>query len=182
MHDISLGSLPTSDVQGVTSTTSCENTQICWRQFIEHHTHRKINIENSGGFSPRFSTASRMGCARQRAHGGRRRRAVHCASRNSEPAARGLLHILSSTYGASIWWGCRENLVAGRCAAGRGSRAEALRRAPTMERLTIGAEGRGLPAGFPWKKWGHAGEEGLGAMAVVLGHGREMAGRCSTAA
>jgi hypothetical protein len=31
---------------------------------------------------------------------------------------------------------------------GRGSRAEALRRAPAMERLTIGAEGRGLPAGF----------------------------------
>jgi hypothetical protein len=74
MHAISLGSLPTSDAQGVTSTTSCENTQICWRWFIEHHTHRKINIENSGGFSPRFSTASRMGCARQRAHGGRRRR------------------------------------------------------------------------------------------------------------
>jgi hypothetical protein len=87
MHAISLGSLPTSDVQGVTSTTSCENTQICWRQFIEHHTHRKINIENSGGFSPRFSTASRMGCARQRAHGGRRRRAVHGAPQNSEPAA-----------------------------------------------------------------------------------------------
>jgi hypothetical protein len=73
MHAISLGSLPTSDAQGVTSTTRCENTQICWRQFIEHHTHRKIKIENSGGFSPRFSTASRMGCARQRAHGGRRR-------------------------------------------------------------------------------------------------------------
>jgi hypothetical protein len=46
----------------VTSTTSCENTQICWRQFIEHHTHRKINIENSQGFSPRVLTASRMGC------------------------------------------------------------------------------------------------------------------------
>jgi hypothetical protein len=31
------------------STTSCENTQICWRQFIEHHTHQKINIKDSGG-------------------------------------------------------------------------------------------------------------------------------------
>jgi hypothetical protein len=30
--------------------------------------------------------------------------------------------------------GCRENLVARRCDAGRGSRAEALRRAPAMER------------------------------------------------
>jgi hypothetical protein len=67
MHAISLGSLPTSDAQGVTSTTSCENTQICWRQFIEHHTHRKINIENSEGFSPRVLTTTRGGCAdRQR--------------------------------------------------------------------------------------------------------------------
>jgi hypothetical protein len=56
--------------QSATSTTSCENTQICWRQFIEHHTHRKINIGNSGDFSPRVLTASRMGCciARLAAH------------------------------------------------------------------------------------------------------------------
>ena len=114
--------------------------------------------------SHRGSTMSRAGL-RQKQHttGECRRRAVHCASRNSEPAARGLLRILSSTYGASIWWGCRENLVAGRCAAGRGSRAEALRRAPTMERLTIGAEGRGLPTGFPWKKWGAGNSRGRDA-------------------
>jgi hypothetical protein len=30
-----------------------------------------------------------MGCTKQRAHGGRRQRVVHCASRNSEPAPRG---------------------------------------------------------------------------------------------
>jgi hypothetical protein len=32
-----------------------------------------------------------------------------------------------------------------------------------MERLTIGAEGRGLPAGFPWKKWGAGNSRGRDA-------------------
>jgi hypothetical protein len=47
-----------------------------------------------------------------------------------------------------------------------------------MERLTIGAEGRGLPAGFPWKIMGRVGEragrreqQGGASMEVaVFGH------------
>ncbi len=72
-----------SNGQGTTSTTSCENTQICWRQFIEHHTHRKINIENSGGFSPRFSTASRMGCGLRKTASTRRASTACCSLLNT---------------------------------------------------------------------------------------------------
>jgi hypothetical protein len=69
-----------------------------------------------------------------------------------------------------------KTLVARCCTTGRGSRAEALRRAPAMERLTIGAEGRGLPTGFPWKKWGAWNNRGRGAgflLAVEQGTRRE---------
>jgi hypothetical protein len=44
------------------------------------------------------------GCAKQRTHGGHRRRAAHCSTQNSKPAARGavgLLHISSSSQRAS---------------------------------------------------------------------------------
>jgi hypothetical protein len=71
--------------------------------------------------------------------------------------------ILSNTYGASILWDCEENLVVRRCAAGRGSRAEALRRAPAMERLAIGADGRGASCWFSMEEVGALEREGLGA-------------------
>jgi hypothetical protein len=68
-------------------------------------------------------------------------------------AALGLLRILTNNRRAP-----RRTARKGACCLGRGSRAEALRGASAMERLTIGAEGRGLPAGFPWKIMGRAGE------------------------
>jgi hypothetical protein len=75
--------------------------------------------------------------------------------KNGAAAACGLLRILSNSRRAP-----RRTTKKGARCLGRGSRAEALRGAPAMERLTIGAEGRGLPAGFPWKKWGHWREKG----------------------
>jgi hypothetical protein len=61
-----------------------------------------------------------MGCAKQQTHGGRRRRAIHGAPRNSEPTARGLLRILTNSRraprrtarkGARCWFSMEENGV-----------------------------------------------------------------------
>jgi hypothetical protein len=41
----------TGKARSATSTTSCENTQFCWRQFIGHHTHRKNKQQGQRGIS-----------------------------------------------------------------------------------------------------------------------------------
>jgi hypothetical protein len=114
----------TGKARSAASTTSCENTQICWRQFIEHHTHRKINITNSGGFSPRVLTASRMGCCIARlaahfdeqpagtttnseegAHGlGRGNRAKKVAVQGAWPKVKGVLCIGSRRPATEVCW------------------------------------------------------------------------------
>jgi hypothetical protein len=108
----------------------------------------------------------------------RRRRAVHWASRNSEPTARGdvgaATHniifptgILSNTYDASMLWGCGGSLFARSCATEEGNRGAVLGRECSClslgtergrERRCLGArmgEPRGRKgniAGAPWSR------------------------------
>jgi hypothetical protein len=106
-----------------------------------------IIARTAGCFSPRVSAASRMGLRSE--HESDYTQRGEWRSNRRAAAAHGLLRILSNSRRAPR----RTSRKGARC-LGRGSRAEALRGAPAMERLTIGAEGRGLPAGFSMEENG----------------------------
>jgi hypothetical protein len=54
----------TGKARSATSTTSYENTQICWRQFIGHHTHQKNKQRGQRGVSHHgFQQRCGWGCA-----------------------------------------------------------------------------------------------------------------------